>query len=135
MIIDTTLRGKKFCFETKPGLFSKDKIDAGTKLLIENMSIDPSDIILDLGCGYGPIGIVAATLAVKGKVYMVDVDIRAIKYSQINKKINKVSNIEIRPSDGFENLIDLSFDVVLSNPPSHTAKETIREFVKARKIS
>jgi len=133
MRINTILRGKKYIFETKLGLFSSNDIDPGTRLLIENMPIDKTDVVLDLGCGYGPVGIVAADLAAKGRVYMVDVDIRAMKYSLINSKLNKVKNVIIKPSDGFEELFGLKFDVVLSNPPSHTHKETIHQFISDAK--
>ena len=137
MIIKETLREKKYIFETKPGLFSKDNIDSGSKLLIEKMDLKPNDIVMDLGCGYGVIGLVAANLAYKGSVYMVDTDIRAIKYSRINAKLNKVDNIEIIASDGFEEIVHIPhkiiFDVVVSNPPTHLPKDTLVEFINGSK--
>ena len=120
-------------FETAPGLFSKDHVDRGSILLIENMEIDPTDTVLDIGCGYGPIGLAAAVRAYKGKVFMVDVDIRAIEYSRINAELNKITNVQIIPSDGFEDLPKGHFNVVLSNPPSHTPKETVVKFIKDSK--
>lgn len=94
MKFNVLLRGENYVFETKTGLFSKDRIDDGTKLLIEKMQINPTDTILDLGCGWGPIGIVVTKLANKGKVYMVDIDIRAIKYSQLNAELNNVKKLK-----------------------------------------
>lgn len=129
-MITATLKGKDFQFETKPGLFSKNEVDAGSKLLIEHMVIKPTDTVLDLGCGYGVIGLVAASAANQGKVYMVDTDIRAVKYSKINASLNKISNVQIVASDGFEELPNIQFDVVVSNPPSHLPKETIIEFIE-----
>jgi 16S rRNA (guanine1207-N2)-methyltransferase len=130
MRIKANLRGKDYVFETKSGLFSKNEIDPGSQLLIENMVVIPEDVVLDLGCGYGPIGLVAADLANRGKVYMVDTDIRAIKYSKINADLNNIHNVEIKASDGFEDLEDTRFNVVLSNPPSHSTNETIVEFIQ-----
>ena len=134
MKIQTKLRRKKYIFETKAGLFSKDKVDKGSALLIENMTIQNGDKVIDLGCGYGAIGIVAARLTPSGFVYLVDTDIRAVKYSQINVKLNKVNNVAIVASDGFEKIPrDLIFNIVVSNPPSHMPKETIIEFIQGAK--
>ena len=132
-MITTTLRGRNFRFKTKPGLFSKNIVDPGSKLLIEYMVVKSSDTVLDLGCGYGAIGLVAASLANEGKVYMVDTDIRAVKFSKINAFLNKIENVEIIASDGFEELSTMCFDVVLSNPPSHLPKETMIEFIEGAK--
>ena len=133
MKFQTILSGKEYVFETKTGLFSKNEVDPGTRMLIENVEINPTDIVLDLGCGFGSIGIVAANLANKGKSYMVDVDIRAIKYSQLNAKLNKINNVEILASDGFENLDNLKFDKILSHPPTHAGNETLIEFMEGAK--
>lgn len=133
MRFHSTLRNKDYIFETKTGLFSKNEVDPGTTMLIEKMEINPTDTVLDLGCGFGSIGIVAANLAIRGKVYMVDVDIRAIKYSKINAKLNGVKNVEILASDGFEKLADLQFDKIVSHPPTHAGNETLVEFIEGSK--
>ena len=133
MRITKLLRDKEYQFETKPGLFSKEQVDAGSELLIETMEIRPTDVVLDIGCGYGPIGLVAANLARDGKVYMVDTDIRAIKYALMNAELNKIKNVEIKASDGFEEVSDITFDLVVSNPPSHVPKETLLEFIQDAK--
>lgn len=133
MKFQTTLRGKGYLFETKGGLFSKNEVDPGTRMLIEKMEINPADTVLDMGCGYGPIGIVAASLAKSGKVYMVDVDIRAIKYSQINAELNMADNVEIFGSDGFEKLDGLQFDKIMSHPPTHASNEVLTDFIEGAK--
>ncbi len=133
MKITKILRDKEYQFETKPGLFSKEQIDAGSELLIETMEIHPTDVVLDIGCGYGAIGLVAANLAKDGKTFMVDTDIRAVKYAKINAELNKIKNVEIKPSDGFEEVSDIKFDLVVSNPPSHVPKETLLEFIQDAK--
>ncbi len=129
-----TLFNREFIFQTKPGLFSHTKFDSGTKLLLNTMEIAPTDKVLDLGCGYGAIGIIAATLAHNNTVYMVDTDIRAVKYAKTNARANNINNVEIMPSDGFEALDkNLMFDVILSNPPNHSPKETFVEFFRGAK--
>ncbi len=132
-MITAQLRGRDFQFETKPGLFSKDQVDSGSRLLIDSVEIHPNDTVLDIGCGYGVVGLVIASLANKVKVYMVDTDIRAIKYSKINATLNKIDNVEIIASDGFEELPNVKFDIVVSNPPSHLPKETMIEFIEDSK--
>ena len=130
MRIEAILRGKNYQFETKPGLFSKAEIDGGSQLLIAHMDIGVADVVIDLGCGYGPIGLVAASLASLGKVYMVDTDIRAVKYSRLNAELNNLHNIEVMASDGFESSSGVIFDVVVSHPPTHLPKEIILEFIE-----
>ncbi len=130
---DCTLRGEHYTFKTKPGLFSHTKLDKGTELLVNIMEIRLGDVVLDLGCGCGVIGIVAAHLARNGKVSMVDTDVRAIKYSKINAELNGITNVEIKASDGFEELDNMQFDVILSNPPNHSPKDTFVEFFEGAK--
>lgn len=97
------------------------------------MGIQHGDIVLDIGCGYGPIGIVAAALASKGSVYMVDTDIRAVDYTKKNIQLNKVQNAEVYISDGLQTVKDKIFDTILSNPPTHLPKETFIEFIEDSK--
>lgn len=133
-MISTTFRGKQYTFETKPGLFSKEKIDKGSSLLLNSLHVKETDICLDLGCGYGALGIIVAEQAKQGSVWMVDVDMRAIKYSQINADINKVHNSMVIASDGFEKIpFAQKFNIIISNPPTHAPKETIVEFIEGAK--
>lgn len=135
MTIKAILRGKEFVFETKVGFFSKDHVDPGSFLLIENVDVANGDIVVDLGCGYGAVGLSLASLTPKGKVYMVDTDVRAVEYSQRNAKLNQIENVEIIASDGFAKLSKtLKCNLVVSNPPSHTPKETIIEFIEGAKV-
>ncbi|MDR7435132.1 MAG: class I SAM-dependent methyltransferase [Armatimonadota bacterium] len=123
--IRTTLRGREFRFLTDRGVFSRGRVDRGTRLLIEAMEIDPGDIVLDLGCGYGPIGLVAATLAPRGWAYLVDVNERAVDLARRNAILNGLKNVEVRLGDGFEPVQDLLFDVILTNPPIRTGKANL----------
>ena len=127
--IEEKLRGKQFRFWTKNGIFSKDRIDAGTKLLIENIEVDKNDSVLDLGCGYGVIGIVLSTLT-SGKVMLVDSDIRAVELARKNITENHILNAQVLISDAFSNIGEQIFDIIASYPPSHEGEATIEEFLE-----
>lgn len=132
-MITATLRGKTYTFATHPGLFSPRQIDPGTAFLVEKMAIQKSDTVLDLGCGYGVIGLVAASLASQGEVYLVDTDIRAIACTAKNATLNKLTNTHVIPSDGYSKLQEILFNVILSNPPSHLPKDIRLQFIQGAK--
>ena len=127
------LRGKKFKFWTQAGVFSKEKIDEGTKLLLANIEIKKGARILDLGCGYGAMGIVAASIS-EGKVFLVDSDIRAVRLAEKNLAENKIKDGEVKISDGFSDLGEEKFDLILTYPPSHEGKEIVEGFVKGASV-
>ena len=100
--------------------------DAGSWLLIEKIKVKEDDVCLDLGCGYGPIGITMAKLAPKGKVLMIDRDFVAIEYAKKNVELNGLKNCEVFLSNGFSHVPDdLEFDVIASNLPAHVGKELL----------
>ncbi|WP_243679150.1 methyltransferase [Vulcanisaeta distributa] len=99
------------------GVFSSEDVDAGTRLLAENMVIMNDWDILDMGCGYGVLGIVAAKLAPRGRVVMVDINKLAVKLAAINIKINRVDNAEVRLSDLYSAVQGERFNTIISNPP------------------
>ncbi|GAB6944312.1 class I SAM-dependent methyltransferase [Vulcanisaeta sp. JCM 14467] len=115
--IRTIIRGFPLTFVLAPGVFSSEDVDAGTRLLAENMVIMNDWDILDMGCGYGVLGIVAAKLAPRGRVVMVDINKLAVKLAAINIKINKVSNAEVRVSDLYSAVEGEKFNTIISNPP------------------
>jgi len=122
---DTTLRGMGFRFVTDAGVFSRDRVDFGSLLLIEAMRVGPADVVLDLGCGYGPIGAVAARLAPQGYIYMVDVNERAVELARRNLALNGIRNAEVRVSDGLVAVPGIVFDTILTNPPIRAGKQTV----------
>ncbi|MBN1923911.1 MAG: class I SAM-dependent methyltransferase [Nanoarchaeota archaeon] len=111
--INSTLRGYKLELETSTGVFSPKKVDKATRLLVNNMIVNRGESFLDLGCGYGVIGIVAAKLG--AKVVMVDINERALMLARNNVKKNHVS-AEIIKSNSFSNVKGF-FDNVAVNPP------------------
>ena len=124
-----TLRGMAFTFHTDAAVFSRNRIDFGSTLLIEVMQLDPAATVLDLGCGYGPIGMVAARLAPRGRIYMVDVNERATQLALRNLKANGITNAEVRTGNALEPVSGLSFDAVLTNPPFRAGKAVVYAMV------
>jgi 16S rRNA (guanine1207-N2)-methyltransferase len=124
-----TMRGQTFTFTTDTSVFSRNRVDFGTALLIEALEIQPNDIVLDLGCGYGPIGIAAARLATEGKVYMVDVNERAAGLARRNLIANEITNAEVEVGDALDPVRGLIFDHVVTNPPIRTGKANVYRMI------
>jgi 16S rRNA (guanine1207-N2)-methyltransferase len=130
VVITPRLRDFDLRLQTAPGVFSHREVDTGSELLIGAMRVSPTARVLDLGCGYGVIGIVAAKLAVRGRVVLVDPDIRATRLAQHNVELNRLENAEVVLGDGTHDLPPKSrFDVVASNPPTHQGREVLDDMV------
>ena len=116
-------------FNSDNGVFSKDHLDFGSKLLIETMikHIDKNKSILDVGCGYGFIGISLAKI-LNSKVVMVDINKRAVHLTNMNIKENKV-NAQTFESNIYENVKE-KFDVIVSNPPIRAGKNIVLEILE-----
>lgn len=127
--IHTCLCGKSFRFLTASGVFSKTRIDLGTRLLIESMVLPEKGCVLDVGCGYGAVGIAAAAFNPSLRVFMVDVNDRAVWLAKQNIEINSVSNAEVRRGYLYEPVRDLMFNCVLSNPPISSGMETVKAII------
>jgi 16S rRNA G1207 methylase RsmC len=115
-LIRCTLRGIPFEFETSSGIFSYRHIDNGTNLLIEAMRLPRDGRVLDLGCGYGVIGIVAAKLNPKLEVVMTDINSRAAALAEANAIRNGVK-ATVKQGNLYEPIGDAHFDTILTNPP------------------
>jgi 16S rRNA (guanine1207-N2)-methyltransferase len=125
-----TIRGFELRLQTQPGVFAHRELDEGSRLLIEAMRISPTARVLDWGCGYGAAGIVAAKLAARGHVTLVDVDIRATRLAQRNLELNQIENAEVVLGDGVHDLPPKTrFDVIVSNPPTHSGREVLDDLV------
>lgn len=121
-----TLRGQSYIFATDSGVFSRENIDLGSQILIDVLPCTQGDTVLDLGCGYGPIGMVAANLvAPTGKVYMVDVNERAVTLAKKNLVENEIKNAQVLVSDGLSSVSGQTFDWIVSNPPIRRGKAIV----------
>jgi len=128
-IVHTRLRGEPFKFLTASSVFSKKQVDLGTRLLIEAMRLPETGAVLDLGCGYGAVGIAVAASNMRLQVVMTDVNVRAVQLARRNIKINKVRNAEVRCGCLYEPVKDLMFNCVLSNPPVSAGMETVKAII------
>ncbi len=122
--ITPALRGMIFTFHTAGGIFSAERIDPGTKLLVDSCIMEDGWTVLDMGCGYGVVGIVIKKVYPHGDVFMVDVNERAIALAEQNAAINGVQP-HIRQGNLFEPLGEMQFDTILLNPPYIAGRKLI----------
>ena len=126
----TTLKGQSLVFHTTWGLFSPKAIDEGTHLLLDYMEVAPDAKILDLGCGYGPIGLTLAKLAPAGEVHLVDKDYLAIEFTLKNAQANHLDNVKAYLSNGLSNVpAGQQFDIIVSNVPAKIGTELLQIFL------
>ena len=119
-----TYRGLDLTFRTDAGVFSKGEVDTGTRLLLEALPEEMKGDILDLGCGWGVIGISIARKWPETKVTMADVNTRALDLSRENAKRNK-AEVTCVESDGMAAVAGQTFDAVVTNPPIRAGKQVI----------
>lgn len=124
-----TLLGHNFRFETDAGVFSKSEVDFGSCVLIDAFEApDLEGPILDIGCGYGPIGLSIAKANERRTVHLVDVNTRAIQLAEKNAAANGIQNVRIYESDGLSAVDTANFAAIITNPPIRAGKETIFRF-------
>lgn len=129
-MISTRIKDVDMVFETAPSIFSPNSIDDGTLAMLSVIDFLPSDKVLDLGCGYGIVGILAGKLIGEENVIMCDVSEQAIEYATMNLHINNVPDIRIRLSDGYKNVGERDFTLILSNPPYHADFSVPKHFIE-----
>ncbi|EEX23759.1 class I SAM-dependent methyltransferase [Lactobacillus mulieris] len=130
-VIDYHLAGIDLKLTTDAGVFSKNRVDYGSGVLIRNMLEENpvSGNILDVGCGYGPIGLFAAKKWPDRQVDMVDVNERAMDLARKNAEVNGVTNVNIFASSVYEN-VDKQYAMILTNPPIRAGKNIVSEILE-----
>ena len=129
---DVRILEHNYSFYTDNGVFSKEKLDFGTRVLIENIPLELlHGDILDVGCGYGVIDIIFGKI-VDGNFLGVDVNRRALHLAEMNKKENKLDNVNFVESSCYEN-VSGKFDAIITNPPIRAGKKIVYEIVMGAK--
>jgi 16S rRNA (guanine1207-N2)-methyltransferase len=118
-------QGELLTFVVDSGIFASHGIDPGTALLIENLALRPTDRVLDLGCGWGAVGVAAGKSAPEGRVVLTDVNRRAARLARENLDRNRVRNAEVRVGSLFEPVAAETFDVIATNPPFHAGRPLV----------
>ena len=127
-IIEFYFNDKKYNLYSDNGVFSKDKFDYGTRLLLDNIDISKlSGNVLDLGCGIGVVGIILGTINENINIDMVDINERAISLVRDNLTLNKVK-ANAFSSDVYSN-VNKKYDYIITNPPIRAGKEVVRKFL------
>ncbi|RHW33890.1 class I SAM-dependent methyltransferase [Neobacillus notoginsengisoli] len=131
---DYTLRNFRFRFKSDSGVFSKNEVDFGSRLLIETFTLpEVQGPLLDVGCGYGPIGLSLAKQFPDRTVHMVDVNERALELSEENARANGVENAVIYESDRLLGVEMSSFAAIVTNPPIRAGKKTVHDIFEQSK--
>jgi 16S rRNA (guanine1207-N2)-methyltransferase len=129
-MIDTAIAGIPLRFATAPSLFSPRFPDQGTLAMLSSVSFAPGAKVLDLGCGYGVVGIFAAKLLGPRQVFMLDNDPEAIRCAAKNVAENGVEGVTVVLSEGFADFAETDFDKILCNPPYHADFSIAKHFIE-----
>jgi 16S rRNA G1207 methylase RsmC len=124
-----SVRGHPFTFHTDAGVFSRAELDRGTELLLAALEVGPCELIMDLGCGYGALGIVAGRLSDGGHVILTDVNERAVRLARENLAMNGIVNAEVRLGNLYEPVAEMAFDHIVSNPPIRAGRDVVDRII------
>ncbi len=130
MQFEEEIQGINLTLQTNEQVFSPTAIDKGTRAMLSFVSFSPEDKVLDLGCGCGIVGILAAKQIGAENVVLCDVSENAVELSKQNAKINGVENLLVRRSDGLTDIPENKFTMILSNPPYHTDFAVAKHFIE-----
>jgi 16S rRNA G1207 methylase RsmC len=129
LLIKDTLNNFPMSFKTTWGIFSPRAIDDGSIMLLKYLDVAPTDKCLDLGCGYGVLGLTMAKMAPQGETLMVDKDYVAVDYANQNAKLNQTANAQAKLSNGFSEVHQKNFNVIVSNIPAKVGNELLYIFL------
>ncbi|WP_106401788.1 class I SAM-dependent methyltransferase [Actinocorallia populi] len=128
--VDLVLRDLHLRLETDRGMFSPDRVDAGTRILLDTVPAPPRrGNLLDLGCGYGPIALAMASRAPEATVYGVDVNLRALELARRNAESAGLANVKFLTAE--EVPPETAFAAIWSNPPIRIGKQALHELLEA----
>ena len=130
--IKAVLRGRLFEFCSGSGVFSKKKVDNGTKVLVENCIVKDGWKVLDLGCGYGVIGVVIGKIFPKTTVLMVDVNKRALKLAKMSLELNNIENAEVKYRNLYSDIKE-KFNTIIVNPPITAGRKLCFKIIEEAK--
>jgi 16S rRNA (guanine1207-N2)-methyltransferase len=127
-----TLKGHSFQFKTDSGVFSRERVDYGSKVLLD--ALDKKHFedgeLLDMGCGYGPIGLTLAREYPEATIHMVDVNERALSLAKENARENNIENVTIYSSYLYDNIEKTDFAGVITNPPIRAGKKVVHQILE-----
>jgi 16S rRNA (guanine1207-N2)-methyltransferase len=129
-MIEASVCGFDLRLETDPRLFAPRAVDAGTLAMLSCVRFEPGDKVLDLGCGYGVVGVVAAKTIGADNVWLLDKDPLAVEIATRNLAANGVAGAHVAVSDGFRDFRETGFTKIVSNPPYHTDFSTPKHFIE-----
>ncbi|MEM0002331.1 MAG: methyltransferase [Desulfurococcaceae archaeon] len=130
ILIPLVIRGVSLQFISYTSLFSGSSVDEGTLLLLENIRLPEEGVVLDVGCGYGAIGITIAKLNPRLRVYMTDINPLAVKATRQNAKLNNVENrVVALEGDRYEPVKNMFFNAIYSNPPLSAGMRIVEDIV------
>jgi len=130
VLIPLVIRGVSLQFISYSSLFSGREVDEGTRLLLEHAVIPEKGTVLDVGCGYGVIGITIAKLNPELRVYMTDINPLCVRVAKINAKLNNVeSRVIVLQGDRYEPVKELKFNAIYSNPPLSAGLDIVESIV------
>ena len=130
MTINVNIMGEQLRLETQKGLFSPEHADRGTLAMLSVTEFAPGMKVMDLGCGCGIVGVIAAKKCGAENVVMSDVDPAAVETARENAAANGVGSVKAVLSDGFDGVDEAGFDLILSNPPYQTDFAVAKKFIE-----
>ncbi|WP_055045578.1 class I SAM-dependent methyltransferase [Devosia sp. A16] len=129
-MLNVTIGAVALRLQTEPGLFSPQRADLGTLAMLSRITFETGDKVLDLGCGYGLVGILAAHHVSPLRVVMLDNDPRAVALARRNADANGVPEVTVQLSDGFRGTRESGFTKIISNPPYHVDFSVPKHFIE-----
>lgn len=130
LAINVNIMGEQLVLQTQQGLFSPEHADRGTLAMLSTVEFQPGMKVMDLGCGCGIVGILAAKKCGAENIVMSDVDERAVETAKKNAADNGVGEVTVVLSDGFDGVDVAGFDLILSNPPYQTDFAVAKKFIE-----